>query len=242
MADLNVAIVENEEEEAFKSKELILSYGKERGIGIDISIFSDAVHFLKDSPNQIDCIFLDIDMPGINGMDMAVEVRKINKKVDIVFVTNLPQFAIDGYKVQALDFVLKPTNYSDFRMALDKIYEKKSKEIKDGFVLKAGATVQCFKNKEVVYIEMKRHDLFVYMDDGAIFSTRGTIKALEEELNKDMFAKINSGIIVNLGKVARLENNSVIMQDKTDLPISRSHKKEFAIRLSDFYGNHLEER
>lgn len=181
-------------------------------------------------------------MPEVNGMEASLKVREADKKVDIVFVTNLPQFAIDGYKVQALDFVLKPTNYSDFRMALDKIYEKKSKETKDGFVLRNGSVLQRFKNQEVVYIEMKRHDLFIYKDDGSVFSTRGTIKALEEELNEDMFAKINSGIIVNLAKVLRLDGDWVVMEDKTNLPISRSHKKEFAMLLSDFYGSHLEER
>lgn len=242
MISLKIAVVENENDEAIKNKNLILQYAKEKEIEIDISLFPDAKSFLNNPPFSFDCVFLDIDMPGMNGMDAASLFREKDKDADIVFVTNLPQFAIGGYKVQALDFVLKPTNYSDFAMALDKVKDKKSKEEKSGFVLKNGSIIQHFKNKEVLYIEMRRHDLFVYEDDDTVFSTRGTMKGIEEELNKDVFVKINSGIIVNLAKVRRVEGDTVIMENKATLPISRRHKKEFGMSLSNFYGNHLEER
>lgn len=238
-----MAIVDNEDKSANAIVDLLGQYIKKHPERTSTyEVFHNADDFLESDTFVFDAVFMDIDMPGKNGMEASMALRKVNTDIDIVFVTNLPQFAIAGYKVQALDFIVKPVSFGDFSLVLDKIYEKKEKNIKEGgFTLKANGILKRFQNKDVIYIEMIKHDVLIHESGLEPFRFRGSLKSLEPLLDPDVFVKINSGIIVNLSKVKSLGEGNVILEEGITLPISRSHKKDFGIRLSDFYGNHLEE-
>lgn len=239
MVRIAIAIVENEAAVAQENKNLLLRFGQEKGVELQIDCFENGLDFLE-SPLAYDVAFLDIDMPGINGMETAKKVREKNEKIDIVFVTNLPQFAIEGYRVRALDFVLKPTNYADFRLAMSKVYSRVSNEDQGTLLVKTRQGLQKIDVKEVLYIEVLGHDVLVHCGQGVTHSLRGALKNIEPSLTSPYFQKINSGVIVNLFHVSGSDGDVARMDDGASLPISRSHKKEFARRLTELYAKNLE--
>lgn len=118
---MKVAIVENEEKEIKNYFQLLKQYEKEMKQKVEVLIFKNGYDFIENYKNDIDCVFMDIDMPGINGLETSKKLRELDEDVIIIFVTNLPQFAIDGYKVQALDFLLKPLDYVNLKVELNKV-------------------------------------------------------------------------------------------------------------------------
>ena len=115
-----VAIVEDEESASKQLTEYINRYGKEQGEQFQVSLFSNVGSFLEPY-KKVDIVFMDIIMPGLNGMDGARQMREIDPETKIVFVTNMAQYAVQGYEVDALDFVVKPVNYKDFSYKMNRV-------------------------------------------------------------------------------------------------------------------------
>lgn len=111
---ISVAIVEDEAEQAGILLSYLERYGQEYGVGFQATHFSGSLAFLNDVRTIFDIVFMDIEMPYKNGMEAAAEMRQINTESCLIFVTNMAQYAIKGYEVDAMDFVLKPVNYFAF--------------------------------------------------------------------------------------------------------------------------------
>ena len=132
MLNIRIAVVENELNVAQNDIALLERYAKENCLSLETSIFQNGYEFL-DTEEEFDAVLMDIDMPGLNGMEVAEKLREKNKAIDIIFTTNLPQFAVDGYKVQALDFVIKPVTFPNLSFAMEKVVEKKRNFLNGSF-------------------------------------------------------------------------------------------------------------
>lgn len=236
MLNIRIAVVENELNVAQNDIVLLERYAKENSLSLETSIFQNGYEFL-DTEEEFDAVLMDIDMPGLNGMEVAEKLREKNKTIDIIFTTNLPRFAVDGYKVQALDFVIKPVTFPNLSFAMEKVVEKKRNIVNGSFFLRIGGFARRIHNEEVLYIEMVNHYIVLHETDMEPVRIRGSLKMIDDLLNPEIFVKINSGIIINISKVSSFENGLILMEDGSNLPLSRSHKKEFAVRLAEFYGN-----
>lgn len=236
MLNVRIAVVENELNVAQNDIVLLERYAKENSVSLETAIFQNGYEFL-DTEEEFDAVLMDIDMPGLNGMEVAEKLREKNKTIDIIFTTNLPQFAVDGYKVQALDFVIKPVTFPNLSFAMEKVVEKKRNIVNGSFFLRIGGFARRIHNEEVLYIEMVNHYIVLHETDMEPVRIRGSLKMIDDLLNPEIFVKINSGIIINISKVSSFENGLVLMEDGSNLPLSRSHKKDFAVRLAEFYGN-----
>ena len=232
MLNIRIAVVENELNVAQNDIVLLERYAKENSLSLETSIFQNGYEFL-DTEEEFDAVLMDIDMPGLNGMEVAEKLREKNKTIDIIFTTNLPQFAVDGYKVQALDFVIKPVTFPNLSFAMEKVVEKKRNIVNGSFFLRIGGFAKRINNEEVLYIEMVNHYIVLHETDMEPLRIRGSLKMIEDLLNPEIFVKINSGIIINISKVSSFENGLILMEDGSNLPLSRSHKKEFAVRLAE---------
>ena len=128
-----IAIVDDEKSLRKQILEYIKQYGNEKNIQFKVEEFQNGQEIKEVESGIFDIIFLDIDMPKVNGMEAAKYVREHNKDVVIVFITNLQQYAIAGYSVGALDYVLKPINYYGFSLrlarALDRVKSKDTTEV-----------------------------------------------------------------------------------------------------------------
>ena len=127
----HIAIVEDEATFIEQLIEYLHQFEEENHVEFKVSVFQDGAEILKDYKNEYDAIFFDIEMPKVNGMQAAEQIRDMDDDVVIMFITNMAQYAIQGYSVGALDFVMKPINYYTFSMKLKRVLkrvEKKDKE------------------------------------------------------------------------------------------------------------------
>ena len=118
---IRVAVVEDEAVHADRLIACLRRYGRENDLAFSVARFSDAISFLETYRGGFDLVFLDIRMPGIDGMEAAKRLRGIDAAVQLVFVTSLVRYAVDGYAVGAADYIVKPFSYEVFALKLSRI-------------------------------------------------------------------------------------------------------------------------
>ena len=139
---LKIAIVENEPEQADLLSGYIARYSQESGIKCQVVTFSNGLEFISGYTPGFDAVFMDIKMPLIDGMEAAEKLRKIDEDVVLIFVTNMAQLAIKGYKVNAMDFIVKPVTYFDFSLEMDKICRAHDRRTQDYVWVKTAGGAQ----------------------------------------------------------------------------------------------------
>lgn len=113
---MRIAIVDDEEIERNRLQEYLEKYEEENRVVLNVDNFSSGDQLMKNYRLAYDIILFDVDMPGTNGMETAKRIREVDANVVMLFVTNIAQYAIDGYEVEAVDYILKPIAYYDFSM------------------------------------------------------------------------------------------------------------------------------
>ena len=230
---ITIAIVENEIEDAKVLEKHIKNFFLENKEDYVLDVFLNGFDFLEKK-EQYSLIFLDIEMPGINGMDLAKKLR--NENIDnqiIIFVTNMAQFAIQGYKVNALDFCLKPVSYHDVYISLTKALDVLEHNKDEVLVVKTKAGTYRLSTKNIVTISMVQHDvtIFYYDNNGdeQKLSYRGALKEIEKELQGTELIRANSGTYVNKDMVESYNptDNICKLTNGMTCSVSRSHKKGF---------------
>lgn len=221
---MNVAIVDDEQKERDLLCQYCSKYGSATGAKIDTVTFESGDALLRDYKVCYDIIIFDIDMPGINGMDAAKHIREVDKNVTILFVTNIAQYAIDGYAVDAVDYVIKPIGYYEFSMKFQKAVSKAAQKKSYTIVLDTVEGVRHVKTSEVWYIEVMSHYLLFHVE-GAVYKVRGSMKEQMEILVPYHFCRVHKSYLVNLEHVEEIQTKSVLI--KTDeVPLGRMFKDE----------------
>ena len=229
-----IAIVEDDRDYQNQLLQYCDKYAKENNEEFQTIVFSDGDGILDNYTANYDVIFMDIQMRLTDGMTTAKEIRKYDEKAIIIFVTNMSQYAIKGYEVGALGYVLKPISYFVFSQELLKALRKIRSESSHSVVLRQEDGMQVIDTRKIIYVESDNHVLTIHTDDGN-FEMRGTMKEMEERLSVDSFARCNNSYLVNLKYVRRIVQNDVDVNGEM-LPISRPRKKEFIEALTDYLG------
>ena len=182
--------------------------------------------------HEIDLLFVDIEMPDLNGLDF---VKSLNKKPMVIFTTAYSEYAIEGFKVEATDYLLKPISYTDFLKSANKAkenWELKNKEVKisedDQYIfIKADYKIIRINILEIKYIEaMREYVRFHLMHQKPIMSLL-SMKSLEEKLPKNIFMRVHRSFIVNLNRITTIERNRIIFDEEVYIPVSEQYKAEF---------------
>lgn len=231
---MRIAVVDDEREQRTLLEDCLRRYGQETGTGLDVVQFGDAQEFLRQDPGGFDVVLLDIQMPGLDGMTVARQLRARNQRLVLIFVTNMAQFAIEGYAVDAMDFILKPVSYYRLAATLTKARSRLQTETGVALVLHTKDGTYRLDSARVHYIEMLNHHTIFHTEDG-VFDTTGSLKKLEEQLTGQSFARCNNGYLVNLKYVRGVEGSDVVVGGDR-LLISRTRRKAFLQRLSEFFG------
>ena len=202
----------------------------------------DALEVLNNE--QIDVAFVDIQMPQLNGLDL---VRKLNGRTKVVFTTAFEQYALEGFKVDAVDYLLKPINYNEFRHSVDKVlawYEPRRKEA--SAAQPAAQTVSSHHRTIIVKADYKQHVipvediLFVKGEKDYVrirtvareLKSLMSMRSLEESLPENEFQRVHRSYIVNLSRVKTVGRQQVVV-DGEAVPVSDSYKEELMRRLSE---------
>ena len=233
----NIAIVEGDDKEAGLLEEQLRRYEKETGAEYRVVRFSDAIAFLTGYSADYDIVFMDIEMPDLDGMTAAKKLREVDPEVILVFVTNMAQYAVEGYEVSAMDFMVKPVRYDNLKLKLERAEKKLEGKGEDRFLVrgKNGPVVICVP--DIRYVEVTDHMLTFYTNEGAIKVT-GSLKEIEKRLEGRDFSRANSCYLVNLKYVTGASDGMVTVGGDR-LSISRARRKSFMSDLADYLGGRV---
>lgn len=229
-----VAIVEDEAAAAQELEAALVRYGAENGAEFTVSRFADAGGFLRLYEPVYDLVFMDIRMPGLDGMTAAQRLRAQDPVVPLVFVTSLVQFAVQGYEVEALDFIVKPVRYPAFRMKLRRILRAVEARRRQGVVLHVDGAAKVLELSEITYIEVRNHDLTWHTTKGE-YTVRGKLSDAEKQLPADRFFRCAAAYLINLRYAERVSAEDVEVAG-TRIRVSRAKKKELMAALAGFLG------
>ncbi len=222
---MNIAIVEDERVAADSLHKMLEQYALEKNMNIVIHEFDSASAFLKNYKSSFDIVFMDIKMPGINGMDAAKELRERDKDVIIYFITSMSQYAIRGYEVGAMDFIVKPVTYPQLRMKLKRaLVELRRNETEKIVITHKDGTVR-IATRDICYIEIFGHQLCYHTLYGN-YKAYGTLKLIMTSIRDPLFVQCNRCYVVNLRYVREIRNQNVVVGDDT-LQISRTRRASF---------------
>lgn len=231
-----IAIVEDEKEYINELEKSISNFFASKNIGYEIVKYNSAKIFLDNYDYTFDLIFMDINLPDMNGMKAIQELRRIDQETLVIFVTSLAQYAIKGYEVNAFDFIVKPFEYYDFALKLERAlpYLKQSKN--KTIVINNKQIMRKLYISQIIYIEVTEHKLMFHLYNGETINTYGTMKTYIELLKDNNFYPCNQCYLVNLKYVDGIDNNYVIVNDEK-LLISRPKRKDFIRAINDFISN-----
>jgi DNA-binding LytR/AlgR family response regulator len=235
---INIAVVDDEK----NYREILVQYLKkfdaESGNRLFIKEFSDGsdltTEFSYKPDSGYDIILLDVEMKFMNGMETAGIIRKHDSGVQIIFITNAPQYAIYGYEVDALEYILKPINYFAFSQTLDRAIKRIRKKESKYFLLSGPGFTYKIDLHNLKYIEVVDHELlFCLKNKEAPIKVRGALKKIEKQLDEKMFFRCSQGFLVNLEYVDNIGNNSAIIDGK-DIPVSKALRRDFIDALNNY--------
>lgn len=230
----NIAVVEDENTAADHLSVCIEKYGQNTGEKFNIIRFYDAEEFVNGYKPIYDIVFMDIILPKKNGLDGSKKLRILDKDVVLIFVTNMANYAVKGYEVDALDFIIKPVVYESFAMKMDKAVSVATRRKSFDISIPLEGAIKVISAAKVYFIEVSGHYLIYHTEEGE-FKARGTLSGIKTQLEKENFSQCNVCYLVNLKFVTEIKADTVTVGKKL-LKISRARKKDFINMLTNYLG------
>lgn len=232
---IKIAIVEDNKIASDTLLEYLNIYSEKSGETFESIVFRDAISFLTGYKSVYDIVFMDIELPHLDGMAAAAKLRQVDKKILLIFVTNMAQFAVKGYEVDALDYIVKPVGYSNFELKLKKAVALVKSNTDTITINKAGGLIR-LPAREVKFIEATAIKL-------SITPTRTKCK-VEENLFPNWrsnfcpygFLRCNNCYLVNVRQIESVQGYVITMYGGEEVQISRPRKKNFMTELADWLG------
>lgn len=233
---LKIAIVEDNDSDARLLSECLDRYLTDRKEKYSLERFATAISFIERYQGAFDVVFMDIELPDLDGMTAAKKMRRVDAEAVLIFVTNMAQFAVNGYEVNAFDFIVKPVKYPVFATKIQRILDHVSRR-RDNDVRLTVRTengVYRLNASDIRYVEVMNHDLIYHLGKGQKTVARGQIKEIEKQLLPVGFFRCNRCYLINLKYVTAVKESTVTV-DGDELQISRGKKKEFLAAAAKYF-------
>ncbi len=234
---MRIAIVEDNEANRLTLEHHIETFFNQHHIKCTIECYHDGLGIVDNYQSNYDIIYFDVEMAIMDGMTAAKKIRQVDEAVMIVFVTNYVQFAIEGYAVNAVDFLLKPLTYFNFSEHFKKVLKKQAHQEQKHLTIKASSGFQKINLSDLIFVESDGHYLKLHTSEQT-HTILESMKNMEQKLLKDDFFRCNNCYLVNLKHVSGIEKN-IAKVGRYDLQISRPRKKEFLEALTNYIGDDL---
>ncbi len=231
---IRIAVVEDDAESRSLTETYLARFARENGEEIRVHAYSDGLDFLNEYRSDFDVVVMDIELPHLDGIETARRMRRIDSTVQLIFLTNMAQYAIKGYDVDATDYILKPVGYFVFATKIKKAL-RAAIRLKDvALTVNDGGGIKVLRSSRVRYIEVADHNLIFHTEDG-IYQKRGTLSETENLLRNQNFVRCNSCYLINLNYVTGTKDCFVFLGEEK-LQISRPKLKKFKEALLQFCG------
>lgn len=240
-----IGIVDDDQEARTRLCDEIARFAAEYHTEFDVAQYDSAAAYLAAPRHDRDLLYLDIDMPEMSGMELAEKIRETDQEVLLIFCTNLQQFALNGYAVSALGFIVKPIQWYSFRMYLEralKVLQQRAERRRNGaarrIVLKDGAVSKLVDATDIEYVEVRQHELLYHLcprDGGekSVIKNRGTMQEIAAQLAPHGFVRCNASFLVNLRRITAVSRMNVYLGQES-LPIGRAYKASFTEAFSRY--------
>ena len=232
---LRIAIVEDDAEQFRNTQKHLDNFLTARGMEYTIDAYGDGVDFLEKYKNPYDIVLMDIEMPQMSGMETAKRLRAIDQEAVLIFVTRIGKFAINGYEVSAIGYILKPINAYSLQMTMQKALKIVSQRADMKIVLQMKQGIVSFSATDLIYIEVSGHKLTYHLRDEA-YETYGNLKTEEDRLLPYHFSRCSNAYLVNMAYVKGIIGNTAYLLPGTELRVSRGMKKTFTDAYIAYIG------
>lgn len=237
MDKINIAILEDDLKELEITFKMLKEFFDNEKISCNITTFSDPNEFLKLNFEIYDLALLDILLnTSINGMDVAKRMREKNKNIAIMFITKTAQFALEGYSVDAVDYVLKPLSYYEFSLKLKKALNFIKNNSSKTLAFKTVDGIVKLNEDDILYIEVISHYLYVNTVDNHSYKVRGTMSNIVDSLSSK-FSRTSNSFLINLKHVKKVSSKEVTLSNSKVIPLTSLYKMSFLESFMMFTSN-----
>lgn len=231
---IHIAVVDDEKSYISQIQQYLEQFERESGETIKVSVFYDGDSIVHKYNSEYDIIFMDVEMKFMDGMSAAEEIRKKDSEVVIIFITNMPQYAIRGYAVDALDYILKPVSYFAFSQCLQKAIVRRNNRAAKFVVINLKKGTARINIENIIYIETAGHSTVYHTVEGD-YESYVSLNEVEEQLKQYHFFRISKWCLVNIALVDNYQDGYISL-GKTTLAVSRSKRKELLDKLVTYWG------
>lgn len=235
MPRYRILIVEDEDAQARVLLGYLERFSEESGRQFHVEHTRSALDLLEDH-YKYDLIFMDIDLPGITGMEAARQLRSYDPDTQIIFVTNLAQYALHGYEVDALDFMVKPVRYVDFMIRMEKALRVLGRSRDKSLLITMRDGMQVVMTRDLMYADVQDHNLAYHLASGDVVTVRASLNKLQEELAGLSFVRISKSCLVNMRYIDTIAGPKVTLADGSVVYVSRGMRKDVLTAMANYYG------
>jgi DNA-binding LytR/AlgR family response regulator len=230
METIRIAILDDESSEQERTIGLLKQFALDHKLDIEYIVEGNPHAFLSHDLSSFDLALIDIIMPfDINGFDVSKKIRETNDKISIIFLTKTLNYAINGYEVRALDYLLKPLSYEDFSLKMSIFLKTLQSKGNKEHAFKCQGSLIKVKEKDIIYIDIYEHYLNIHTKN-KVHVTRGNIKDIHKELS-NIFSRCSNYCIVNFLYLDEIQKDDVLLKNGDYIKITSKYKKQF---LKDF--------
>lgn len=231
---MNIAVVEDDFFAADNLMTCFKKYGETVGMEFNITHFPDAESLLSSyRPSVYSMVFMDIELPGMTGLDAAKQLRAKDSVVVLIFLTKMAQYAQKGYEVEALDFMVKPLRYADFCLKIKKAVNVAQMRETRSVMIPTGSGFTCLSTDKIIYVEVMGHQLKFMLVDGVV-EVRGSLSDMEQRLGGSGFLRCSNCYLVN-SRFVNSVNGYDVDVGGFKLKISHPKRKQFMKSLAEIF-------
>ena len=232
---IRLAVVDDEPLQSERIRSMLDRYSRDSNLDISVRCFSDGDEFLDSVAQGVyDILLLDIQMKRIDGLTAANRARAVDSRVVIIFITNIVQYAVQGYSVKALDFLVKPVDYSTLAAKMDAAIDQVNRQGEVVACIRTTSGVQVLDLNEIVCVELLSRKLIIHTPAESHFCNE-TLHGIEEKLADPRFFRCHAAFLVNLQHVRQVGKSTALV-GSLEVPISRYRYKAFLDSLTRYLG------
>lgn len=234
---IKIAICEDEKEQQDLLKTHINQIFKDLPIKYSLYTFNSGEELLKNYPKNIDVFLIDIQLNEINGIDTARKIRETDNKAEIIFITSLIEYALEGYEVRAYRYLIKPVKYDDLKTHILNCI--KEIDIKNRYIIikEQGNRIK-LDISEITYIEVQKENITIHTLNKT-YEIKGTMNNIEKEINCSRFYRCHKSFLVNLEHIKSIKQYIAVLENSEEVPISRYRFKDTKDRFFDLIEDKL---
>lgn len=238
---IRIAICDDEERAVALHEKIVKDSLQAQGIGYEITTYTQSRNLLYDITDDgffFDLILLDIEMPGISGMEIPQQIKGFLPNVKIIFVTSHTEYAIDAFELAIFRYV--PKNNLEVKLTAAVIDAAKLIELEAGqeYTIQTANRMEKIPYKDIFYIQRDGKNASIISSAG-VSKVRKSLQQVFDELNAPEFIFIDRGYIVNIIQIMKVSDSMALLKNGEQLPISRSHLQEVKQQINRFWGAHI---